>query len=402
MKVREEKLRTIIEWSEKNEDVRVLLLTSSLVNPLALVDEFSDLDIEFVFEDNTNYISDKSWTLKFGNPIAMIEEDESCFNHKHAMKMLLYEDGVKVDFKLYSKSKFIKETQEKELPEDWDIGYKILIDKDGITKQMLKPTYQISIIKKPSEKEFQNLINDFWWDTTYVAKCLVRDEIFYAKFMSETVIRTEYLIPLIEWHIASEHNWNITTNKYGRLFKKYLNQEMWAKTEQTFSGSDIKENWTALFSIEETTLVKSHRCPRCICDFASLIMPQYPEMKSVKENSQQEHCLLIKNCDVGNYVDRFNPVALIWNNKALKNIHPNIKQRYNMGEVKGLDFPNVIVYPTENMLTWINNTTKQLADETRAKLYVAVTRAEITIGIIVPDDFCLPSESILQFWSNPD
>lgn len=101
MKVREEKLRTIIEWSEKNEDVRVLLLTSSLVNPLALVDEFSDLDIEFVFEDNTNYISDKSWTLKFGNPIAMIEEDESCFNHKHAMKMLLYEDGVKVDFKLY-------------------------------------------------------------------------------------------------------------------------------------------------------------------------------------------------------------------------------------------------------------------------------------------------------------
>ena len=229
MKVREEKLRTIIEWSEKNEDVRVLLLTSSLVNPLALVDEFSDLDIEFVFEDNTNYISDKSWTLKFGNPIAMIEEDESCFNHKHAMKMLLYEDGVKVDFKLYSKSKFIKETQEKELPEDWDIGYKILIDKDGITKQMLKPTYQISIIKKPSEKEFQNLINDFWWDTTYVAKCLVRDEIFYAKFMSETVIRTEY----------------------GRLFKKYLNQEMWAKTEQTFSGSDIKENWTALFSMTD-------------------------------------------------------------------------------------------------------------------------------------------------------
>lgn len=126
MKVREEKLRTIIEWSEKNEDVRVLLLTSSLVNPLALVDEFSDLDIEFVFEDNTNYISDKSWTLKFGNPIAMIEEDESCFNHKHAMKMLLYEDGVKVDFKLYSKSKFIKETQEKELPEDWDIGYPLV------------------------------------------------------------------------------------------------------------------------------------------------------------------------------------------------------------------------------------------------------------------------------------
>ena len=251
MKVREDKLKSIIEWADKNEDVRALLLTSSLVNPLAPVDEFSDLDIEIVFENNSNYISDKSWTLQFGTPIALIEEDESCFDNKHAMKMLLYEDHVKVDFKLYSKSKFIKETQENELPEDWDIGYKILIDKDSITTQMLNPTYQVSIIKKATEKEFQNLLNDFWWDTAYIAKCLARDEIFYAKFMSETVIRTEYLTPLIEWYIASEHNWNITTNKYGRLFKKYLTQEMWTKTEKTFSGSNITENWTALLSMAD-------------------------------------------------------------------------------------------------------------------------------------------------------
>lgn len=251
MKVREEKLRSIIEWSEKNEDVRALLLTSSLVNPLAPVDEFSDLDIEFIFENNTNYISDKSWTLNFGSPIAMIEEDESCFDGIHAMKMVLYEDGVKVDFKLYSKPNFIGEAKQEKLSKDWDIGYKILVDKDGITKQMLKPTHQVSIIKKPTEKEFQHIINDFWWDTVYVAKCLVRDEIFYAKFMSETNIRTEYLIPLIEWYIASNHNWNITTNKYGRLFKRYLTQEMWGKIERTFSGSRIEENWTALLSMAD-------------------------------------------------------------------------------------------------------------------------------------------------------
>ncbi len=51
MNVRDEKLKSIIEWAKKNEDVRVLLLTSSLVNPLAPVDEFSDLDIEFIFEN---------------------------------------------------------------------------------------------------------------------------------------------------------------------------------------------------------------------------------------------------------------------------------------------------------------------------------------------------------------
>jgi aminoglycoside 6-adenylyltransferase len=251
MKAREEKLRSIIDWSENNKDVKVVLLTSSLVNPLAPVDEFSDLDIELIFENNTQYISENNWTYHFGNPIAMIEEDETSFDGRHAMKMILYDDHVKVDFKLFSKDKFLKEVRLKELPEDWDIGYKVLIDKEEITKEMQEPSFQVSIIKKPSEEEFKRILNDFWWDTTYVAKCLARDEIFYAKFMSETNIRTEYLIPLIEWHIASKYNWNITTNKYGRLFKKYLNHEIWLKTEQTFSGSNIKDNWTALLAMAD-------------------------------------------------------------------------------------------------------------------------------------------------------
>lgn len=34
----------------------------------------------------------------------------------------------------------------------------------------------------------------------------------------------------------------------------------------------------------------------------------------------------------------------------------------------------------------------------RAKFYVAVTRAEITTGIVVPDNFCISSDSTLTFW----
>lgn len=240
-----------MEWSENNKDIRAVLLTSSLVNPLAPVDEFSDLDIELIFENNAGYISNNNWVHNFGKSIAMIEEDETCFDLKHAMKMILYDDGVKVDFKLYSKANFLTEAVQNELPEDWDIGYKVLIDKDGITQKLKQPTYQVSIIKKPAEEKFKQLLNDFWWDTTYVAKCLARDELFYAKFMSENNIRTDYLVPLIEWHIASQHHWKVTTNKHGRLFKKYLTAKMWAKVEKTFSGSDAGDNWNAVFAMAD-------------------------------------------------------------------------------------------------------------------------------------------------------
>lgn len=249
MKVRDEKLDQIMSWAQGNPDVRAVLLTSSLVNPYAPVDDLSDLDVELVFDDMEVYKVSKKWISLFGDPISMIEEEEHSFEGKHAMKMVLYGDHVKVDFKLYQKSEFLKEIQADELPEDWDVGYRVLVDKDDLTKHIKPPTYQSVMIKKPGEKQFQQLINDFWWDATYVARCLKRDEIFYAKFMSENVIRTDYLVTLLEWYIAQQQNWkNCTTNKHGRLFKKYLSADLWKKVEATFSASTIEANWDALFA----------------------------------------------------------------------------------------------------------------------------------------------------------
>lgn len=249
MKAREDKLKQIVQWAESNPDIRAVLLTSSLVNPYAPVDDFSDLDVELVFVNRTSYESGNEWIRLFGDPISMIEEDESVFDGKHAMKMVLYRDHVKVDFKLYQVPDFIEEINEEELPEDWDVGYKVLIDKDNLTRNLQPPAYHSIMIQKPAEKEFHQLLNDFWWDTTYVAKCLKRGDIFYAKFMSENILRTDYLVPLIEWYIAGNKGWDkITTNKHGRLFKKYLTADLWCKVESTFSGSDIDENWNALFA----------------------------------------------------------------------------------------------------------------------------------------------------------
>ncbi|GEN73630.1 AadS family aminoglycoside 6-adenylyltransferase [Chryseobacterium lathyri] len=249
MTARQEKLEQIIIWAENNPDIHVVLLTSSLVNPYAPVDDLSDLDVELVFENMKEYEADKKWIYLFGEPISMVEENETYFDGKHAMKMVLYADHVKVDFKLYQRSEFLKEVQKEQLPEDWDVGYKVLVDKDSLTKNLKSPTYQSVMIQKPTEQRFQQLMNDFWWDTTYVAKCLKRGDLFYAKFMSEDVIRTDYLVPLIEWYIASFHDWkNITTNKHGRLFRKYLSAELWTRVEATFSGSNINDNWHALYA----------------------------------------------------------------------------------------------------------------------------------------------------------
>ncbi len=251
MEIRNQKLQAIKNWIHDNEDIRAALITSSLVNPLAPIDDFSDLDIELVFQETEYYLENKEWINLFGNVLNYYEEDSEAFQGKHAMKMVQYIDGVKVDFKIYSVDQFKSEVANQKLPEDWDIGYSIIADKDQITKHLQPPTHQISIIKKPSFEEFQEVVTDFWWDVTYLPKCLARKDLFYLKFMVEKIIRVEYLIPMIEWYIASNNNWQITTNKYGRLFQKYLTPDEWKKLEETFAGSNIEENWIACGKILE-------------------------------------------------------------------------------------------------------------------------------------------------------
>lgn len=245
---RDLQLAQVLDWAIANDEIRAVLLTSSLVNPYAPVDRFSDLDIELVVKDLTQFLSDDSWIALFGTVIAMVAENEAAFEGQHAMRMVFYSDYAKIDFKLWSVTKFQEAVQAPELPEDWDVGYKVLLDKDGLATGMQAPSYGPVFIGKPAEQEYKQVMNDFWWDMTYVAKCLWRDNLFYAKFMTEDNMRTQYLQKMIAWYIGLQHDWKVTTNKHGRLFKQFLSPEIWAKVEATFSGSNLEDNWRALFA----------------------------------------------------------------------------------------------------------------------------------------------------------
>jgi aminoglycoside 6-adenylyltransferase len=251
MKSRDEQLKKIIEWATSNNDIRVLLLTSSLTNPNAPSDIFSDLDIELITTNLPLMLASDAWLEQFGPVMVKIVENEEAFDGLHAMRMVLYDDYSKIDFKLWSVDKFKEEVNNPELYEDWDIGHKVLLDKDGLTAGLNAPTYQSVVISQPTEQEFQRILNDYWWDTHYVAKCLWRDNIFYAKFMLEHEIRANYLQKIIEWYIASEHNWQVTTNKFGRLFKQFLSPAIWEQVEQTFAGAGIEDNWRSLFAAND-------------------------------------------------------------------------------------------------------------------------------------------------------
>ncbi len=99
----------------------------------------------------------------------------------------------------------------------------------------------------PTGAELETLVNEFWWAATYVPKYLWRDELPFAKYMLDNVIRYDYLQRIVEWYIGMQHDWSVNTGVHGKWFKTYLNEETWHELASTYTGSNIKENWLAFF-----------------------------------------------------------------------------------------------------------------------------------------------------------
>lgn len=53
----------------------------------------------------------------------------------------------------------------------------------------------------------------------------------------------------------------------------------------------------------------------------------------------------------------------------------------SMGESKGRGFDHVVILPTEPMRLWLSEPTTKLKPQSRAKFYVALTRARHSVAI---------------------
>ena len=137
-------------------------------------------------------------------------------------------------------------------------------------------------------------------------------------------------------------------------------------------------------SIDETTLKKSHRNNKLICDISSELYPEFEKSEPCEccnHSEEYQGVFLVKPCDVDKYLRQFKPIQLRWDKRQEVNkIYPAI----NFGESKGQTHKRVLIYPTSNMKEWVIN--RRLTNEikkSRAKFYVALTRAQYSAAIVL-------------------
>ena len=239
-------IRKLIALGERHDSIRAMIMTSTRCNPNAPLDVFSDYDIEIFTEDPDQFGETDEWFESLG-PVLVTQRlrqdwGEPCY--RGWSRLVVYEDGTKVDFQVNHLQKLKDFTES--LPEEYHIGYTVLLDKDGRTASLEPPTYRAFIPSVPSGRYYASRVNDFWWDSTYVAKYLWREDLLAVKFMLEGDLIHLHLLQMLEWSIEIERGWNWRPGHYGRDIKKALHPDTYSQLAEAYAGGNIEELWESL------------------------------------------------------------------------------------------------------------------------------------------------------------
>jgi len=264
-------LARIMEWADTARSVRAVLLTSSRAAPTATLDRFSDYDVIVAVTDVHPFFENREWLKSFGDVLVVYRDPiRDQLGYGRFVYVTQYVNGTKIDFTFWPVALLKQIAGEPGLPRELDIGYSVLLDKDHLTDQLPAPTHKAHIPAPPTEVEFQTLVEEFFHESTYVAKHIWRGDLMPLKYNLDQAMKQVNLRQMLEWRMEIDHHWSVKPGAYGKGLKKLLKPSMWRELEQTYVGPVLEDNWDALFKTISLFTKIARRLPT-ILDFATRI-----------------------------------------------------------------------------------------------------------------------------------
>lgn len=277
MREKKNMLNKILSFAKSDQRVRAVTLSGSRANPNIPADPFQDFDITYFVTDVNSFIQDRKWIENFGEVMILQTPDlmqESVHESFQSFAFLMqFMDGNRIDLRLSDASK-ITEFNHESLT-------KPLLDKDNILPFFAEPCESDYRVRPPSEKEFADCCNEFWWVSTYIAKGLWRNQLVYYKHMQDQIVRPE-LIRMISWYIGTKTGFQCNLGGYGKNITHYLEPELVAMLERSYSGCSRESSWDALFAMGDLFRLAG----RIV---AGDLRFQYPEEEDLRVSAYLKH-----------------------------------------------------------------------------------------------------------------
>jgi aminoglycoside 6-adenylyltransferase len=260
-----ELLGRMIEWAQSDLNVIALVMTGSRARRHGeSVDEFSDFDLEIIAENPDQLATNDEWLRSFGPILVYLPLSEG---QAHATRLVFYEDGMKVDFSLCTRERITDMLGANGLDDLYERGYRVLLDKDGITSGLPAATGGFPTTKLPTQHDFSAMVNEFWFEAAHIPRYLLRGELWVVKTRDWTM--KQLLLQMLEWHAIARQERPVDVWHIGTHMKDWAGEKTWQELQAVYSHFDAPDSWRGL--IATTTLFR-----RLAKEVATAIGIEYP------------------------------------------------------------------------------------------------------------------------------
>lgn len=244
MRSEKEMFDLILDFANKDDNIRAVVMNGSRANPKAPKDLFQDFDIACLVNDMTPYMRNPYIPPLFGEILILQEpedmQDPPAENNGYYTYLMQFKDGNRIDLS-FDPPELFKPVIEDSLTI-------VLLDKDAILQNIPPSSDKDYLPKKPTNKQFQDCCNEFWWVTLYAAKALWRDELTNAKHIQDVYIRDQ-LMKMLVWYFGVETGFEKSPGKQGKYIKPYVEPDLWRELEKTYSDANFDNIWESLFTM---------------------------------------------------------------------------------------------------------------------------------------------------------
>ena len=231
-----------VAWAQTRPDIRAAIVVGSWARVDHPADEWSDLDVGFTTTDPQRYLSRTDW-LEDIAPTWVTYPDPG-----GAVRHVLFEGGLDAGIAVLANNTFKQAVRFLPVLRRFPIllrllpkglgqqitgdiasaadyyrrGVRVILDKDRLAAKFLSLFPADSQPHgPPTQAEFLETANEFWFLVVWTAKHLRRGELWFAKTEGCDGQMKALLLRMLEWQARATHGWDYDTWERGRFLEEW-------------------------------------------------------------------------------------------------------------------------------------------------------------------------------------
>ncbi len=223
--------KNILKLAERNDSISAVIEVGSQTRKTEAADEYSDLDVVIVSSISDEFIKNDTILSEIGDiRISFVEPTFA----GGVERRILFDGNLDVDFILLSPQQLISIIDSHFIDGIFARGFEVVYDSMGVTEMLSGIKTEKVDYELPSQENFSNMVNDFWFHAVWSAKKICRGELWTAKMCIDSYLKM-YLMKVIELYHLSEYGNGFDVWHNGRMVEKWADRDIVKELEMCFS-----------------------------------------------------------------------------------------------------------------------------------------------------------------------